>query len=101
MHPYFCCFKDRNEQDMVQEVVPLRYDTAFKKAFGQPGIFCQFAQDVLDIEFYTTEVHQGYMVKLKNMVTVHRLGHLSRRVFCVDSCRHPLGATAPVMRVSK
>ena len=44
---------------MVQ-VAPLRYDTAFKKAFGQPAIFCQFVQDVLDIEFYTTEVHQGY-----------------------------------------
>ena len=44
---------------MVQ-VVPLRYDTAFKKAFGHPSIFCQFAQDVLGIEFATNEVHQGY-----------------------------------------
>ena len=41
-------------------VVPLRDDTAFKKSFGQSAIFCQLAQDVLDIEFHATEVHQGY-----------------------------------------
>ena len=44
---------------MVQ-VVPLRYDTAFKKAFSQPEIFCQFAEDVLGIKFHTDEVHRGY-----------------------------------------
>ena len=44
----------------MAQVVPLRYDTAFKKAFSQPDIFCQFARDVLSIEFHTDEVHQGY-----------------------------------------
>ena len=39
---------------MIQ-VVPLRYDTAFKKAFSQPEIFCQFAEDVLGIKFHTSE----------------------------------------------
>lgn len=44
----------------MAQVVPLRYDTAFKKAFSQPEIFCQFAEDVLGIKFYTDEVHRGY-----------------------------------------
>ena len=44
----------------MTQVVPLRYDTAFKKAFSQPEIFCQFAEDVLGIKFYTDEVHRGY-----------------------------------------
>ena len=44
----------------MAQVVPLRYDTAFKKAFGQPEIFCQFAEDVLGINFHTDEVHRGY-----------------------------------------
>ena len=44
----------------MAQVVPLRYDTAFKKAFGQPDIFCQFAEDVLGIQFHTDEVHRGY-----------------------------------------
>ena len=44
---------------MIQ-VVPLRYNTAFKKAFSQPEIFCQFAEDVLGIKFHTDEVHRGY-----------------------------------------
>lgn len=44
----------------MARVVPLRYDTAFKKAFSQPDIFCQFAKDVLGIDFHTNEVHQGY-----------------------------------------
>ena len=44
----------------MARVVPLRYDTAFKKAFSQPDIFCQFVKDVLGIEFHTDEVHQGY-----------------------------------------
>lgn len=44
----------------MTQVVPLRYDTAFKKAFGQPEIFCQFAEDVLGIKFHTDEVHRGY-----------------------------------------
>ena len=37
----------------MAQVVPLRYDTAFKKTFGQPEIFCQFAEDVLGIKFHT------------------------------------------------
>ncbi len=44
----------------MAQVVPLRYDTAFKKAFGQPEIFCQFVEDVLGIKFHTDEVHRGY-----------------------------------------
>ena len=44
----------------MAQVVPLRYDTAFKKSFGQPEIFCQFAEDVLGIKFHTDEVHRGY-----------------------------------------
>ena len=44
----------------MTQVVPLRYDTALKKAFSQPEIFCQFAEDVLGIKFHTNEVHRGY-----------------------------------------
>ena len=44
----------------MTQVIPLRYDTAFKKAFSQPEIFCQFAEDVLGIKFHTDEVHRGY-----------------------------------------
>ena len=44
----------------MAQVVPLRYDTAFKKAFSQPEIFCQFTEDVLGIKFHTDEVHRGY-----------------------------------------
>ncbi|RKU22727.1 hypothetical protein C6499_19620 [Candidatus Poribacteria bacterium] len=44
----------------MTQVVPLRYDTALKKAFSQPEIFCQFAEDVLGIKFHTDEVHRGY-----------------------------------------
>ena len=44
---------------MVQ-VVPLRYDTAFKKAFSQPDIFCQFVHDVLGIDIHIDTVHRGY-----------------------------------------
>ncbi len=44
---------------MVQ-VVPLRYDTAFKKAFSQPTIFCQFVHDVLGVDIQIEKVHQGY-----------------------------------------
>ncbi len=44
---------------MVQ-VAPLRYDTAFKKAFSQPAVFCGFASDVLGVEIHIEKVHQGY-----------------------------------------
>lgn len=41
-------------------VVPLRYDTAFKKAFSQPEVFCQFVHDILGIDIQIEEVHRGY-----------------------------------------
>lgn len=41
-------------------VVPLRYDVAFKKAFGQREVFNAFVQDVLGIEFECAEVHREY-----------------------------------------
>ncbi|MBI1922723.1 PD-(D/E)XK nuclease family transposase [Candidatus Poribacteria bacterium] len=44
---------------MIQ-VVPLRYDTAFKKAFSQPAIFCQFVHDVLGIDLQIEKVYRGY-----------------------------------------
>ena len=44
----------------MTQVIPLRYDTAFKKAFSRPEIFCQFVEDVLGIKFHTDEVHRGY-----------------------------------------
>jgi len=44
---------------MVQ-VVPLRYDTAFKKAFSQLEVFCQFVHDVLGIDIHIDKVHRGY-----------------------------------------
>ncbi len=40
-------------------VVPLRYDTVFKKAFGKPDIFCQFVKDVLGIEIHVDRVLTG------------------------------------------
>lgn len=41
-------------------VVPLRYDVAFKKAFGQIEVFNAFVQDILQIEFEGEEVHREY-----------------------------------------
>ena len=41
-------------------VVPLRYDTAFKKAFGKPEVFCQFVKDVLGIEIHVDRVIVGW-----------------------------------------
>jgi len=40
-------------------VVPLRYDTVFKKAFSKPDIFCQFVKDVLGIEIHVDRVITG------------------------------------------
>jgi predicted transposase/invertase (TIGR01784 family) len=40
-------------------VVPLRYDTVFKKAFSKPDIFCQFVHDVLGIEIQVDRVITG------------------------------------------
>ena len=42
------------------DVVPLRYDTAFKKAFGKPKVFCQFVKDVLGIEIHVERVIAGW-----------------------------------------
>jgi len=38
----------------------LRYDTAFKKAFGKPVVFCQFVKDVLGIEIHVDRVIVGW-----------------------------------------
>ena len=42
------------------DVVPLRYDTAFKKAFGKPEVFCQFVKDVLGVEIHVDRVIAGW-----------------------------------------
>jgi len=42
------------------DVVPLRYDTAFKKAFGKPKVFCQFVKDVLGIDIHVDRVIAGW-----------------------------------------
>lgn len=39
-------------------VVPLRYGTAFKKAFSDPEVFSEFAGDVLGIKLHFTRVEQ-------------------------------------------
>jgi membrane protein involved in colicin uptake len=44
----------------MRTVIPLRYGTAFKKAFRQPHIFSAFARDILGIEFEAKEVFQEY-----------------------------------------
>ncbi len=41
-------------------VVPLRYDTTFKKAFGKPVVFCQFVKDVLGVEIHVDRVIAGW-----------------------------------------
>jgi hypothetical protein len=45
---------DKGGEERMVAVVPLRYDTVFKKAFGKPDIFCQFVYDVLGNDFFTT-----------------------------------------------
>jgi predicted transposase/invertase (TIGR01784 family) len=42
------------------QVIPLKYGTIFKRAFGQPDVFCQFAKDVLGIEININKVHTEY-----------------------------------------
>ncbi|TGO02021.1 hypothetical protein PN36_31835 [Candidatus Thiomargarita nelsonii] len=42
------------------QVIPLKYGTIFKQAFGQPDVFCQFAKDILGIEFNIDKVHTEY-----------------------------------------
>lgn len=42
----------------VIDVVPLRYGTAFKKAFSDPEIFSAFVRDVIGVELEFTHVEQ-------------------------------------------
>ncbi|MEN8220011.1 MAG: hypothetical protein ABFS56_27415 [Pseudomonadota bacterium] len=42
------------------QVIPLKYGTMFKQAFGQPDVFCQFAKDILGIEINIDKVHTEY-----------------------------------------
>jgi hypothetical protein len=44
----------------MPHVIPLRYGTAFKKAFRDPQVFSAFVRDILGIEFETSEVAQEY-----------------------------------------
>jgi len=42
------------------KVIPLKYGTIFKQAFSDPEIFCQFANDILDIDIQVDKVHTEY-----------------------------------------
>jgi len=42
------------------QVIPLKYGTIFKRAFGQPDVFCQFVKDILGIEINIDKVHTEY-----------------------------------------
>ena len=42
------------------KVIPLRYGTMFKKAFGDPEVFSRFASDVLGMPIEITTVHQEF-----------------------------------------
>ncbi len=42
------------------QVIPLKYGTMFKHAFGQPKIFCQFVKDILGIDIHINKVHTEY-----------------------------------------
>jgi type I site-specific restriction-modification system R (restriction) subunit len=44
----------------MRTVIPLRYGTAFKKAFRKPHIYSAFVRDILGIEFDAKEVFQEY-----------------------------------------
>ena len=45
------------------KVVPLKFDSMFKKIFGQKKIFCEFVKDVLGIELKIKKVTQDYQYK--------------------------------------
>lgn len=45
---------------MTIEVIPLKYGKIFKRVFGQPEVFQQFARDILGIELNISEVHTEY-----------------------------------------
>ncbi len=47
----------------MKDVVPLRYGTAFKKAFGRPNVFNRFVKDVTGIPIEVEEVFQEYEYK--------------------------------------
>lgn len=42
------------------QVIPLKYGTIFKQAFSDPEVFCQFAEDILDIKINIDKVHTEY-----------------------------------------
>ncbi len=42
------------------KVIPLRYGTIFKKAFGDPVVFSRFASDVLGLPIEVTTVHHEF-----------------------------------------
>jgi len=42
------------------EVIPLKYGSVFKRAFSQPEVFQQFANDILGINIKVDEVHTEY-----------------------------------------
>lgn len=42
------------------EVIPLKYNTVFKRAFSNPAVFSRFSQDILGIELDIKEVHTEY-----------------------------------------
>jgi hypothetical protein len=42
------------------DVASLRFDVIFKKAFGQPDVFCEFVRDVLGINIQVSQVIQDY-----------------------------------------
>jgi hypothetical protein len=42
------------------QVIPLKYGSIFKHAFGQPEVFCQFVKDVLGIEIHIDKVYTEY-----------------------------------------
>jgi hypothetical protein len=44
----------------MRKVIPLRYGTAFKKAFRKPHIYSAFVRDILGIEFEAKEVFEEY-----------------------------------------
>jgi len=45
------------------QVIPLRYGTVFKKAFGDREVFSRFASDVLGVPIHIDTVHQEYSYK--------------------------------------
>jgi|GEM_PF-1039574 len=50
----------RDSLRAMSKVIPLRYGTAFKKAFGDAEVFSRFASDVLGVPIHIEAVHQEY-----------------------------------------